>query len=134
MVEGDRRMGVALTRLALRLESVVKTSLAERAHSYGNATTASPGGPPALVSGTLRRAITHSPIVHAFGDWVTKVGTGVGFYPPYGSDPTAANHYGYFLETGLRNGAKYPFMAPGLKHTMATYAEGIWQSTFRGQW
>ncbi len=50
----------ALTAIAVQIEREVKLSLGQHTHRYGTRTTARPGGPPALVSGTLRRAVTHT--------------------------------------------------------------------------
>jgi hypothetical protein len=107
----------ALTSLALAIEREAKQSLAQHTHTYGTRTSASSGGPPALVSGTLRRSITHTrPATSAAGVEV-RVGVGAGFYPPYPATGTrtSSSKYGYYLETGLRNGVKYPFLHPAFR-------------------
>lgn len=81
-------------------------------HSYGTPTPASPGGGPAQISGTLTDSIGHSEPVPDLGGWSIKVGPRTGQYPPYGRRATSADRYGYYLETGLRNGATYPWLKP----------------------
>jgi hypothetical protein len=104
----------AMTSLALAVERRAKDNLAKSRHRRGMPTAARPGGPPALVSGTLRRSVTHGPPKVGPGEVTVRVGLGAGFYPPYpaGGKRTMSSKYGYYLETGLRNGAKYPFLHP----------------------
>jgi hypothetical protein len=66
------------------------------------------------------------------GGWETKVGTAVGFTPPYGR--TRANKYGLFLETGLKNGATYPFLKPAFDFGVRVVAPQLYQSVFRPGW
>ena len=109
--EDNTRRG--LTEAALALEREAKLNLGKGGtHRYGTPTPAHPGGPPALISGTLRRSVTHSPIVRGAFGWETRVGLASGFFPPYGKKHTQSSRYGYYLETGLRNGAKYPWLLP----------------------
>lgn len=112
VVEADKKTRTALSLLARELEKRTKEQLALTTHPRRERTSASAGGPPALVSGTLRRSITHTPVAPAgFAGWRTKVGTHVGMYPPYGGRRrTPSSKYGFYLETGLRNGATYPFL------------------------
>jgi hypothetical protein len=84
---------------------------ASASHKRGTPTPARPGTGPAVVSGTLRRSLTHSPVVSYGAGWETKVGTGAGVSPPYGRSP--ASVYGLALETGLRNGGDLPL--PGAR-------------------
>lgn len=142
-LEGDARMGIALGKLSIAVETKTKQNLGQSSHPYGTPTPATPGGPPALVSGTLRRSITHTPVLRIFAGWESKVGTGVGFFGPYprrgrnGGAPrrTASSKYGYYLETGLRNGATYKFLEPAMKYSMAVTGPLIWQQSFRsGRW
>lgn len=118
---GVRGAGKGLTALALVVEKQAKINVSTGSHRYGTPTPARPGAGPAVISGNLRRSITHDRVSRDVGgNWVTRVGPAVGFYPPYphkgrnGGAPkrTAANVYGRLLETGLRNGAKYPWLKP----------------------
>lgn len=126
----------ALAAVARAVETEVKTGLTRTSHPYqawGQRTTASPGGPPALVSGTLRRSITHTAVALDPVGLFTKVGTGVGFYPWYGKNRTPSSMYGKYLETGLRNGATYPFLAPPAERVMRMSAPAIWAAYFRAE-
>lgn len=105
-----------LTEAALALEREAKLNLGKGGtHRYGTPTPARPGGPPALISGTLRRSVTHSPIVRGGFGWETRVGLASGFFPPYGKKRSPSSKYGAALETGLRNGAKYPWLLPAFR-------------------
>jgi hypothetical protein len=131
-VEGDLRVKTGLVRLANKVEGRAKDNLKQTSHPYGTATPATPGGPPSLVSGNLRRSLTHSPIAAAgFGSWQTLVGTGVGFFPFYGKTPS--NRYGYILEIeGLRNGTRFPFLKPAYVFAIRMDAPVIWRDVMRG--
>ena len=114
-VKGRATGVAALTSLALSIEREAKANLALHTHKYGTRTTARPGGPPALVSGTLRRAVTHTRPVRTPLGWEVRVGVARGFYPPYprNGKRVQAGTYGLILEkTGLRNGTTYPFLHP----------------------
>jgi hypothetical protein len=112
--KGRATGAAALTQLALAVERQMKLDLAVNTHKYGTATTATRHGPPALISGTLRRSITHTrPAPGLFG-WEVRVGVAGGFYPPYPKKGTrtASSEYARYLELdpGL-----YPFMAPAFR-------------------
>ncbi len=124
----------ALTATGLAIERQAKINIGKGGtHKYGTPTPASPGGPPALISGNLRRSITHTPVIRALGGWEMRVGVAAGFYPPYGKTRTASSRYGWYLETGLRNGARYPFLTPAF-HTIMPRVHGITAEFFRGPW
>lgn len=137
-VDGQAKMGAALTAMATAAETATKEALTQTSHSYvdwANGTPARAGGPPALVSGTLRRSITHTHAVPDGIGWATKIGTAAGFYPWYGKGRTPSSKYGMYLELGmLRNGAAYPFLQPSIRRAVAVYGPPIWQSHFRGGW
>lgn len=135
-VEGNTRSRVALEPLALAVEKQAKINASSGSHPWGTPTPASPGTGPAIISGALRRSITHSPI-RAIGDgWETRVGTGIGSYPPYGgAGRQPANKYGYFLEVeGLRNGDRYPFLEPAFKFVMGVPAMLIYNEVYGRTW
>ena len=126
-----------ITALALVIESQAKTNASAGSHAYGTPTPASPGSGPAVISGTLRRALTHEPVrMLGPGHWQTRVGTAVGFTPPYGGrSRTPANKYGYYLEHALRNGATYPFLGPAFRHGTTTAATAIYNAAYgAGHW
>ena len=121
-----------LTGVALAVERQAKVNASVGAHKRGTKTPASPGTGPAVISGTLRRSITHSPVVFTGGGWETKVGTAVGFTPPYGRTP--ASKYGLYLETGLKNGSTFPFLKPAADFGMRVVAPQLYQTAFRVGW
>lgn len=130
--EGQVKSRRLITQLALVVERQAKINASVGAHKRGTKTPASPGTGPAVISGTLRRSISHSPIIFTGGGWETKVGTSVGFTPPYGRTP--ANQYGLYLETGLKNGAVYPFLKPAFDFGVRVVAPQLYQAVFRPGW
>ncbi|MFD7016142.1 hypothetical protein [Streptomyces sp. NPDC059928] len=132
---GQAKARTALSRIADAVERQAKINAGSGSHSYGTPTPASPGSGPAVISGTLRRSITHSPIAFTGGGWETKVGTGAGQFPPYGKGRTPSSKYGLYLEKGmLRNGAAYPFLAPAAKFARTVVAPQVYQEIFRPGW
>jgi len=124
------RNGVARVCTAVQREA--RSRLAESSHPYGEPTTAAPGGPPALVSGTLRRSVIHTePRLAGPMTWEARVGLAAGMFPPYGHDRTPSSKYGLYLETGLRNGTTYPWFIPAWQDVMRSEAPRIWRETFR---
>lgn len=132
--ETKLRAKAALTRLALTVEKQAKINASSGAHAYGTPTPAHRGSGPAVISGTLRRSVTHTPVTWTGKGWETRVGMGAGFYPPYGQHRTTSSRYALYLETGLRNGATYPFLRPALKFAIGVPAELIWRETFGAGW
>lgn len=104
-------IAAGLEPLAAAVERQAKINASTGEHPRGTPTPAHPGAGPARVSGTLVRSLTHSGPERTTGGWECKVGTATGLYAPY-NRRTPANRYGYYLEHGLRNGAKYPFLGP----------------------
>lgn len=135
-VEGEliARGRMALEPLALVIERQAKINAANGSHRYGTPSPASPGLGPAIISGTLRRSITHSPITMVGAGWETKVGMGTGFFPPYGSRRTPSSKYAMYLETGLRNGARYPFLEPAFRFAIRTAAPIIFSRAYGEGW
>jgi hypothetical protein len=117
------RTGTLLSGMALAIETQAKLNASTGAHAYGTPTPASPGAGPSVISGTLRRSITHTPVTGGAGTLVTMVGLAPGQYPSYprkrgGShtSKTPSSKYGGYLERGeLRGGAKYPFPAARIR-------------------
>ena len=132
--ETKKRAKTGLTQLALVVEKQAKINARVGSHKYGTPTPARPGTGPAVISGTLRRSITHTPVVWDAGGWTTRVGLGAGFHPPYGSNRTPSSKYGLYLETGLKNGSKYPFLLPAFRFAIGVPAELIWREVFGAGW
>ncbi|MCT9092840.1 hypothetical protein N4G70_28805 [Streptomyces sp. ASQP_92] len=130
--DGQLKSRTVLTQLANAIERQAKVNASSGAHKRGTPTPARSGSGPAVVSGTLRRSITHSPIVSYGAGWETKVGTGAGIMPPYGRSP--ASVYGLALETGLRNGAVYPFLGPAYRFGITIVAPQLYMSVYRARW
>jgi hypothetical protein len=134
VTESEQMTRRGLTEAAQLLEREAKQNVMKGGtHKHGTKTPASPGGFPALISGTLRRSITHSPVRSAAFGWETRVGTASGFYPPYGKNRTQSAQYGRYLETGLRNGAKYPWLLPAF-HTVVPQMVAINAKFLQGPW
>ena len=131
--EAQIRSRKALTELALVVEKQAKLNASSGTHKYGTKTPAHPGTGPAIISGNLRRSITHTPIKEVGLALETLVGTGIGFPAPYGSH-TPANKYGFYLETGLKNGTTYPFLGPALKFAVGVPAALIYAKNFGTGW
>lgn len=124
----------ALTATALAVEREAKLNAGRGGtHRYGTKTPARPGGPPALISGTLRRSVTHTPVVKVFGRFETRVGAASGVFPPYGKKKTPSSRYGRYLETGVRNGAVFPWLTPAF-HVVMPKVRGITVEYFKGPW
>jgi hypothetical protein len=100
-------------------------------HSYGTPTPARPGTGPAIISGTLTGAVDYSTAIAHGVDWVCRVGVKSGRYPTYNgkTSSTPASRYGYYLDTGLRNGTTYPWLLPS-RHIAALAAPRLFQQAF----
>jgi hypothetical protein len=103
----------AITSLALAVERRAKEDLAKTTHRRGTPSPAHKGGPPALVSGTLRRAVTHTRAKPTATGWEIRVGVAAGFYPPYPrkGKKTEAAKYGRYLEEVW----DYPWLVPAFE-------------------
>lgn len=130
--EGEMKGRIALEPLANAVERQAKINASSGSHKRGTPTPAQPGSGPAVISGTLRRSITHSAIARVGTGWETRVGTAVGFTPPYGRSP--ASRYGLALETGLRNGAVYPFLGPAFTFAVRFAAPAIYRAAYGSGW
>ncbi|MFJ6215000.1 hypothetical protein ACIQGZ_16940 [Streptomyces sp. NPDC092296] len=108
----------ARSGLIIVAESLVKQAKANASngsHSWGTPTPATPGSGPARISGTLVASIVHTHVTPFAGGFEAKVGLTPGKTAPYGRRKTASSKYGSYLETGLRNGATYPFLLPATR-------------------
>ncbi|MFF0409054.1 hypothetical protein ACFYUY_01290 [Kitasatospora sp. NPDC004745] len=122
----------ALLQLGDAVERQAKINASSGSHAHGTRTPARPGSGPAVVSGTLRRSITRTTPVRVATGWELKVGTMPGQVPSYGR--TASSRYGLYLETGLRNGAVYPFLSPAVRFVRAVVLPQVVQTVFRSPW
>lgn len=113
--QGVVQAGAALLLVAEAVEREARAKASNGQHAYGTPTPASPGQGPAEISGTLKDSIGHTTPVKDLLGWEMKVGPRTGFTPPYGRNPTPADRYGYYLETGLRNGDTYPWLKPAVE-------------------
>ncbi|MEV6674570.1 hypothetical protein [Streptomyces sp. NPDC051162] len=123
-----------ISRLAGAVERQAKINASNGAHPYGTPTPARPGTGPAVISGTLRRSLTHTRPVWTGGGWESKVGTTSGRTPPYGRGRTASSRYGLYLETGLRNEVVYPFLGPAFRFGITHVAPQLYRSVFGSGW
>jgi hypothetical protein len=105
-----------LTELGKMCTDKAQENLSQSSHAHGTHTPASPGGPPARISGTLRNSVGYTRPKLAVGGWEVRVGIDPGHTPPYGGHHrTSSDQYGRYLETGLRNGATYPWLKPAFE-------------------
>lgn len=139
--EGQRRGRLALEPLALVIERQAKVNLSGYPHRYGTPTPAIPGSGPGLISGTLRRSITHTPVVRTSLGWTTRIGTGKGFYPTYRTGRglmrgrTPSDRYGEILELlGDRAGHTYPFLEPAFRFGVTVAAPVIYRERYGTGW
>lgn len=129
---GQIKARTSLSRIADAVEKQAKINASSGSHRRGTPTPARPGSGPAIITGTLRRSLTHSPVAFTGGGWETKVGTAGGLTPPGGR--TASSKYGLYLETGLKNGATYPFLGPADRFVRTVVAPQIYQAVYRPGW
>lgn len=132
--EGDARTRLALEPLAKAVERQAKINASNGRHKYGTPTPARPGEGPAVISGTLKRSVGHNPITKDATGWKTEIGPRVGFTPPYGRNPTEAHRYGYYLETGLRNGTTYPWLKPAAEFAAKVSATVLFTKMYGSGW
>ena len=116
----------ALTQLALAIERKAVENASQGSHPRGTPTPASRGGGPAVISGTLRRAITHTPVE---GNLATElscmVGMAAGYSSPYSDTP--ASRYASYLEHVW----DYPFLGPAFDFGVHTAGPLLFAESFR---
>lgn len=104
----------ALTAVALAVERQAKLNASNGEHPPRTPTPSSgdPAGP-ARISGSLVRAITHTPVQRTALGWEVKVGMAPGLYPYYNRS-TPSSLYAYYLEvTGVGKSRRtFPFLGP----------------------
>lgn len=94
----------ALVALAQQVERQAKENAKSGSHRKGEPHVPGTGPGPNVVTGSLRRAITHTQPRKDSVGWHVRVGLAAGAAP-------GRKH----LETGLRNGATYPFLLPAAR-------------------
>lgn len=134
---------LALEPLAIVIENQAKTNVSTGTHKYGTKTPAHPGAGPAIISGSLRRSITHTPAVMEAGAWTTMIGIAAGVYPPKRPNAgsrggkakqTPVSKYAKYLEEGLKNGETYPFLKPAFRFGLTVAAPSIYAAVFGVPW
>ncbi|WP_158697870.1 hypothetical protein [Streptomyces prunicolor] len=71
----QRATRVATAQAAHLAEGAIKQMLSTSSHPKGTPTPSSPGDPPSLITGTLRRSIkVVGPVPAGFGRWLAEVG------------------------------------------------------------
>lgn len=134
--EGEIKGRLGLAELAKAVERQARINASNGRHAYGTPTPARPGEGPAQISGTLRNSMTHTVISKTVVGWSTKVGPAADAVPNYGGrSRTPAHRYGYYLETGLKNGATYPFLKPAAQFATRIAAVSIFNKAYgAGGW
>lgn len=141
--EGVKRARTATTLMAQACERQAKINVSNGSHTVNTPTPAAEGTGPAVISGTLRRSITHMPTVALSSGWMALVGPAPGFHPPYQKvkrhykphpkPPADSARYGYYLETGDW-GKVYPWLGPALKVIEITAGPVILREIFGAPW
>jgi hypothetical protein len=145
--ESKRRSEAAIMSLSLKVANLTKAKLTMRTHRQDEPTNASPGGPPALVSGQLRRAVgtekqsgRHVLVRVGVRD-SSRSAYRASKHPrktlalgPGGSKTSDNGTVGKALEHGLRGGRSYPFLKPAFKEGTSGF-EGLFKYEFsKGDW
>lgn len=135
--ESQLRTRVALAPIADLIVKQARINASVGKHAYGTKTPAWPGTGPAQISGTLYRSITRTAVTWSAIGWEVRVGIAAGQYPAYRGrqSKTPSSKYGLYLETGLRNGTKYPFLEPAFLFVVNGPARWIYDEMYgAGGW
>lgn len=111
--DGLRALAMTLTAVTLVAERQAKINASTGTHRRGEPHVPGTGPGPNRVTGNLVRSITHTPLIISGPDLLRRVGT------------ASTAPYGEWLETGLRNGATYPFLADALRFAARIALPGI---------
>lgn len=113
---GVRASRRGLADLGDAMAKQARTNASTGRHAYGTPTPARPGTGPAVISGTLKKSIIRTAVVRNPAGWQAKVGLRPGSPPSYRKNGGwGPSKYGHALETGLKNGARYPFLTPATR-------------------
>ncbi len=141
--QGVVRTRRLLADLAVVIETQAKINASNGAHAYGTKTPAVPGEGPAVISGTLRRSITHSPVIGGPLEFTVRVGVAPGAYPAYRTrsgraakikHPVPSVKYGHYLEKGVRGGYRYPFLSTAARFGFEVGLRAITPRVFAPGW
>ena len=133
-VRGQEGLRAAMAGAASAIEAQAKINASHGSHTRDTPTPATRGSGPAIITGTLRRSIVHTPVVPIGVGWEAKVGMASGVYPmitlktkPSHLGKTPSSKYGLYLETVW----DYPFLLPALTSVAQRIA---WVPFFAGRW
>jgi hypothetical protein len=137
-VTGRADLTRGLLLIAAAVEAETKNALGQSSHAAGTPSPAGKGGPPSLVSGTLRRSIGHQEMLDAFSPQV-RVGTVANVYPPTRARKTSrkthgrggatpSSMYGLYQETLGR--FDHPFLVPSFNKVVGESAVSMWLQAF----
>lgn len=130
--EGVARGPIALEALADAILKQAKTNASNGSHDWGTPTPARPGEGPAKISGTLVKSLDRTPISRTATGSEVRIGTRPGMVPPYSRTPSSK--YGSYLETGLRNGARYPFLTTAFTFGVRVIAPALYRKAYGEGW
>lgn len=133
VAQAEVRSAAALDQVGVLVHERAVSSISARSHAYRTPTPATRGGPPAMVSGTLAKSLTHTTPEPSADGWQVKVGTMPGMTPPY-SSRTPSNLYGHYLETAGagRSHVRYPFLKAAFDVTAKPAALVAFRAVFAG--
>lgn len=127
---------IAIAALAdVTVKAIQASARSGGSHALGTPTPASPGGPPAMISGTLANSIGRSPISRGSGGATCQIGMIAGNYPTYRSRKSSSQYAAILELVGCRNGATYPFLIQTATDTIEQMAEPIYTAAYgEGGW
>lgn len=130
------RTPIALADLANKILGQAKTNVSNGQHAWGTPTPARPGEGPARISGTLWGSLVRTDVKRTPTGAEVRIGTEPGKVPPYskGRSRTPSSKYGYYLETGLRNGTTYPFLTTAFQFGVTIAAPSIYKKAYGDGW
>ncbi len=133
-VQAEAKATAAITAAAVLVQERAIQSVSARTHTRRSKTPARPGGPPAMVSGTLAKSITHSTAVSESGGIQIKVGMSSALTAPYSK--TRASLVAKYLEIdgAGKSRVKYPFLGPAFEQTAHAAMETTFRAVFSTGW
>lgn len=117
VARGEITARVGLHRLGMAIEARAKEDLNANTHSRGTTTPASPGGPPAKISGDLMRSITTTDPTGVAGRIEVRVGPAS---TPHSGSTATSGRIGRALEADGKGSNRYPFMRPAAQAVAPT--------------
>ncbi len=133
--QASAKAAAALEAAAAAVRDLAVQKVSQQSHPYGTKTPARPGGPPAMISGTLARSIGQSAPQLGFGTVSIQVGMIPGNFPFYSSRTPSSLYAKYLATTGAgRSGVRYPFLADALHEAGKDAATAAFRAAFSGNW